>query len=189
MNLVLKTAPTVEPISSTEAKAYLKVDYTDDDAQIAALIKSARIYCENFQNRAYITQTWTMYLPCFYEAIRTPKGNLQTINSVKYKNSAGTEVSLVENTDYIYSKNNIEGVITTPYGVAWPSFTEYPLDAIAIEFTCGYGLAVAVPETVKQAMLMLISYWYDQKDIATAISKDIQNAVHNLLWQDRLVSV
>jgi uncharacterized phiE125 gp8 family phage protein len=189
MNLVLKTAPTVEPISLTEAKAYLKVDYIDDDAHITAIIKSARIYCENFQNRAYVTQTWTMYLPWFCKAIRIPKGNLQSINSVKYKNSDGTEVTLVENVNYIYSKTGIEGVLTTPYGVTWPSFTQYPIDAVAIEFTCGYGLAAAVPETFKQAILMLISYWYDQKDISTSISADIQKAVHNLLWQERILAV
>jgi uncharacterized phiE125 gp8 family phage protein len=190
MNLVLKTAPAVEPVSLTEAKAHLRVDYDDDDvALITPMIKAARMYCENFQNRAYVTQTWTMYLPWFHKVIKIPKGSLQTVNSVKYKNSDGTEVTLTENVNYIYSKTGIEGILTTPYGVTWPAFTQYPLDAVTIEFTCGYGLAVAVPETIKQAILMLVKYWYDQKDISITISNDIQQAVHRLLWQDRILSV
>ncbi len=51
------SAPAVEPLTVAEAKAHLRVDHTSDDSYIESLIKAARVTCENFQNRAYITQT------------------------------------------------------------------------------------------------------------------------------------
>ena len=38
---------TTEPVSLATAKAYMKVNFTDDDALITSLIKNARIWLEN----------------------------------------------------------------------------------------------------------------------------------------------
>ena len=40
-----------EPIALEEAKAHLRVEFSDDDAYISALITAAREYVEAFQNR------------------------------------------------------------------------------------------------------------------------------------------
>ncbi len=59
----LKTAPAVEPISTSEAKLHLKLDSdTTDDTLIAALITAAREIIENMTGRALINQTWEMSL-------------------------------------------------------------------------------------------------------------------------------
>ena len=60
MNLTLKTAPETEPVSLNEAKAFLRVDSDEDDNYITSLIKTAREWCEDYQHRAYITQTWEL---------------------------------------------------------------------------------------------------------------------------------
>ena len=61
------TAPTTEPVTISEAKAHLRVDenVAEEDELIAAYIAAAREYCEGFQNRAYITQTWELWLDSF----------------------------------------------------------------------------------------------------------------------------
>lgn len=46
-------------------KLYLKVDDSSADSLISALIVAAREYCENFQNRVYVTQTWELTLDDF----------------------------------------------------------------------------------------------------------------------------
>lgn len=51
------TPPATEPISIADAKAYLRVDFPDDDALIAGLISRARSYGEMVTGRAYATQT------------------------------------------------------------------------------------------------------------------------------------
>ena len=58
MPSVLVTAPTEEPVSLAEAKLHLRVDYTNDDVLIGALITAARQHAENDTRRALVTQTW-----------------------------------------------------------------------------------------------------------------------------------
>ncbi len=194
--LTLVTPPTVEPISTDEAINYMRLDTpsTEDLAFIAGLIKTARKYCENFQHRAYITQTWEMSLckfPC-HDKIEIPMGNLQTVDSVKYTDSANGVHTLTANTDYVVSTRGILGRISPPYSKIWPTSALAPLDPVVIRFTCGYGLTSAtVPETAKQAMYMLISYWYDNREAASGqttntVSKEIEFSVKALLMMDRI---
>src|ERR1700743_40270 len=56
MPLQLTPPPTIEPITLDEAKAHLKVDTTDDDALIGAIISAARSKAEWNTGRAFITQ-------------------------------------------------------------------------------------------------------------------------------------
>ena len=173
-----------------------------ETAYLDGLIKTAREYCEGFQNRAYTTQTWEMSLNCFphehtdplteyhrSNVIELPKGSLQTVNSVKYTDSSGTVTTLTENTDYIVTKRGILGRISPPYGKTWPTATLYPLDPIVIEFTCGYGASgTNVPLKAIQAMYMLISYWWDNRTavIIGSISKELEFTVRALLGMDRI---
>lgn len=62
MALKQKVAPAVEPLSLNEVKLNMRVDVDDDDTLIHSKINGVRIYCELFQNRAYITQTWELWL-------------------------------------------------------------------------------------------------------------------------------
>ena len=51
--LKLITPPAFEPVSLIEAKTHLRVDYEDQNAEISSLITAARVYCEQYQHRAY----------------------------------------------------------------------------------------------------------------------------------------
>lgn len=198
MNLSLLTPPGAEPVSLDEAKTHLRIDEdcdcAGDDAYLQALISAARQYCECFQNRAYITQTWEMSLERFTRVVEIPKGSLQAVDSVIYRDAMGAETELIEGTDYIYSSRGIHGRLTTPYDKTWPCFAPYPLDPVVIRFTCGYGDAEAVPAQVKQAVLLLVGHWYENRvPIETAgngkMALEIEFAVKVLLWQDRIIPV
>ena len=196
MNLILKTPPATEPIFLAEVKSYLKIsdyeEYATEDTYLTSLITAAREYCEDFQSRAYITQTWELALPYFPCEIKIPKGKLQAIDSITYKNSAGITETLAVTTDYVTSIRGIMGRVVPAYGKAWPSFTPFPLDAVIITFTCGYGSASDVPEKVKQAMKLLISHWFTNRvpvDQAMGSAKEVEFTLSALLWQDRILSV
>ncbi|MCK4385369.1 MAG: phage head-tail connector protein [candidate division Zixibacteria bacterium] len=83
MRLKLKTAPAVEPVTLTEAKNQLRVDGAEDNALITALITTARQLAERDTKRAFITQTWKMYLDSVPEEIEIPKPPLQSVESIK----------------------------------------------------------------------------------------------------------
>jgi uncharacterized phiE125 gp8 family phage protein len=58
MSAILLTAPAFEPLSLAEAKAFLRVETSDDDDVIGVLIAGARIHVEVQTRRALITQSW-----------------------------------------------------------------------------------------------------------------------------------
>jgi len=209
-NLTLTTPPAVEPISLAEAQAYLRIDTTNDsieDAYVSSLIVAAREYCENYQNRAYITQTWEMALQGFpfsafdwlntykrNSIIEIPKGKLQTINSFTYKDTSGAVTTLILDTDYNVSTRGILGRISPPFGMIFPLAILYPLDPVVISFTCGYGdNPEDVPSRVKQAMLLLISHWYENRvvvnDLRGVNPVELTFTVSSLLSQDRIALV
>ena len=49
-------------------------------------------------------------------------------------------------------------------GFTWP-VAQQRSDAINIEFVAGFGDAASdVPDTIRHAMLMLISFWYENRE-------------------------
>ena len=76
--LVIHTEPASEPITLAEAKSYLRVDSSGDDALITSLISTARKLCEEHTQRAFMTQTYNLFLDALedvddglWEGIRT----------------------------------------------------------------------------------------------------------------------
>jgi uncharacterized phiE125 gp8 family phage protein len=206
-NLTLITSPAVEPMTLTEVKAYLRLDDTSDDSDdiyISSLITVAREYCEEYQHRAYVTQTWELSLQKFpidetdllnnnlsNSIIEIPKGSLKTINSVTYKDSAGVVTTMEPEIDYVVSSRGILGRISPPFGKIFPVCLLYPLDPIVINFTCGYGDDEAkIPGRIKQAMLLLISHWYENRMVINNLRgvtpEEISFAVTTLLLKDKI---
>ncbi len=166
MGLVLITAPTAEPLSRTEAKLHCRIDGTDDDTLVDALIKTARLMAEQATGRALVTQSWRYTLDCFpAAAINLPRPPLASVQSVKYMDVDGVLQTLVADTDYSVYLSSLLGLVAPAYGVTWPSPRDVP-EAVRIEYTAGYGAAAAVPEDIKQWMLLHIAHWYDNRAAA-----------------------
>ena len=204
-NLTLVTPPDTEPVNLTDIKSYLKLDDITDpleDAYINVLISVAREYCEDTQHRAFITQTWEMALQGFpfYSSdplnvrgsiIEIPKGKLQTINSITYKDTSGAITALTPEVDYVVSNRGIVGRVSPPFGKVFPLAILYPLDPVVINFTCGYGAdASKLPFKVIQAMYMLIAHWYENRTVINeargVIPDEITFAVTALLSKDKI---
>ena len=65
MSLQLVTAPTEEPVSLVEAKLHLRVDFSEDDLLITALIAAARQAAETLTGRQLVTARWKYILDSF----------------------------------------------------------------------------------------------------------------------------
>ena len=55
-SFIVLTPPSIEPITLTQVKAYLRVDFTDDDTLISDIITRARSLCETVTGRAFAPQ-------------------------------------------------------------------------------------------------------------------------------------
>jgi uncharacterized phiE125 gp8 family phage protein len=159
-----------------------------EDTLLSALITAAREYCENFTGRALATQTIEAYLddfPC-EDYIEIPKPPLQSVTSVKYKDSAGTETTMTVTTQYIVDTDSDVGRIFLPYAVSWPSFTPYPKNAVIIRTVVGYYASNLIPASIKQAMLLLIGHWYANREAVGQVSGPMEFSVKALLSQYRV---
>src|SRR3972149_3116918 len=148
MSLELVTCASIESIFYQNVIDHLRINPFDEEIDeasieyIETLIRAVRDDVETFTSRALITQTWRLYLDAFPREsyIEIPKPPLQTISSVKYTDSAGTETPMVLTTDYLVDSVSKEssrcGRIVLPYSGSWPTATLHPVNPLAIEFVC-----------------------------------------------------
>jgi uncharacterized phiE125 gp8 family phage protein len=186
----LITDATEEPITLDEAKDHLRVDGTDEDALIMAYVKAARRQCELISRRAFVTQTWELALECWpdWYWIGLPYPPLQSVVSVKYIDSVGVEMTMA-GTDYVLDTYHEPGRVVLGHGKIWPSVTLRPGPSVIIRYVAGYGLPVAVPETYKQAIKILVGHYYENREAvviqAGAMATKVPLAVEALLMIDR----
>ena len=142
-------------------------DATEDDL-LTSLIQAAREHVENITRRALLTQTWYAYLdefPADLDFIRLPFGNLQSVTSIKYKDSDGTETTMTVTTDYLVETNGEQcGRIVLPYGVSWPSATLWPSNPITIEFVCGWTAAASIKASIIAALKLILADLWENRE-------------------------
>lgn len=163
-----------------------------EDDLLSAILTASREHVEDITRRQIMTAIWDYHLdhwPCSdlfgigghhesrftgnflssrrftdMTAIQLPFGNLQTVTHVKYKDTAGTEYTLVEDTDYIVETNGDQcGRLVLPFGHIWPATVLYTSNPISIRFTCGWTSAALVPSKIKTAIKMIAADLYDNR--------------------------
>jgi uncharacterized phiE125 gp8 family phage protein len=162
----LVVLPIIEPVTLAELKQHLRVDGSDDDEYIEGLLYTARKHIEDITGRALLTQTHNYCLQAWpdKDSIIIPYGKLQSVTSVKWKDTAGTETTLVSGTDYLVETNGDQyGRLVLPYGVSWPTDTLYPSNPITIRFVCGWTTAAAVPWNIKAMIKLFAADLYEMR--------------------------
>lgn len=192
MNLKIFTPTAVEPVSLADIVAHLRIDSSDEDALLLSMIEAARDYCESYQNRAYITQTWELALESFpsVSEISLPRPPLQSAPiapTVKYYDTADVETTMAT-ADYMVDTYAEPGRIVLKYGKTWPSTMLRPANGVIIKYVAGYGATAAfVPERIIQAIKLLVGHMFENRE-STNIKelKEVPFAVHSLLGLDRI---
>lgn len=190
MALRLIDGPDAEPLSLAQVRLHLRIDASGapashpDDELLTRYIAAARRHLDGrdgWLGRVFITQTWDLLLDRFPAAeIRVPLPPLQSVSSVQYMDTAG-DTQTLSTDDYTVDAVSEPGWIV-PGTAGWPS-TYDQINAVAVRFVAGYGTTGAdVPETIVQAMLLLIGHWYQNRE---AVARDglapLPMAVESLL--------
>ena len=156
--------PALDYLSLSEAKAYLRVDHSDEDALIEDLIQVASDYVATASNTSWKGRTAYGYLEDWVNA-DFPVGPVNSVTSVEYKASGDTYTTLS-------TSNYFVRLLPHPARIAfqnYPSLEPDAYDRIRISFTYGYsGEDVSphpTPYQYKQAMRMLVSHWYDFRGV------------------------
>lgn len=206
----LVTPPAVEPVTLAEAKAFLRLEITDDDSLVTSLITVARQRCETMLRRAFITQTWDVFLDgwpygggYYYRDIRSmmrgatgwpysgggmgipnwlplgggvpieiPRPKLQSVSTITYLDSAGKS-QILDPTQYTLHSGT-PGTIRPAINATWPS-TFPTFEAVTIRVVVGYGdTGASVPECVKLGIKLLVSHYYENRDLFLTASTGMQ---------------
>lgn len=166
MTLYLNTAPTSEPVTLAEAKLHARVDNTEENDLIEALIEAARREAENLMHRQIMPATYELILDSFPcgDYIELPMAApLTSVTSVAYTDTSGSSQTLTAVTDYVVDTKSEPGRIFLPDGKTWPS-TQSQRNVVTITYVCGYTSAPLVPESIKTWIKMAVSTLYDNRE-------------------------
>ena len=196
MALNITTEPTTEPLTTQEVKDHVRVDISDDDDYIDALITAARKSAETFTNRQFITATYTLNLDRFPRGkngtvIKLSRPPIVSVTTVKYFDIDGAQQTLVADTDYQVDVLSEPGRLAPAPSTFWPSVQAQRLNPIEIIYIAGYGAAGAVPQGIKQALLLLVGHWYERREtvLVGSISKELEFTTKSLLINDKIPEV
>ena len=129
MGLKLVSAPAVEPLTLAEAKAHLRLDTDADDAYVSGLIVAARERVELFLRRALITQTYeytidrfpvNAYLVYTTSFMDLPRPPLQSVEWIKYIDTAGKQQTLPPDAYVVDASSNEMGRVALAWNQFWP---------------------------------------------------------------------
>jgi uncharacterized phiE125 gp8 family phage protein len=149
MSLTLVT-PAEMPVTVEEVRANSRIDGTADDDLIEGLIAAAVSYIESWTSRKFAPATWDYTADAFPTgAIYLPLSPVASVASIAYAD-ANSDPQVV--TGY-----TVDGVALSLAG-GWPTGS-----SVVVRFVAGDG----VPAAVKQAVLLLVGHWYENRETAS----------------------
>ena len=158
-----------EPLSLTEAKAWLRVkDFTDDDTLIAALVKSTRKHLEGYTGLSFGTRTLEVVMK-IDESAELPYSPVQSVTSV-YK-LVDNEWELVDNADWWLIGDDLK--VRT-------------CDMFKVTYQAGY---TQLPDDLLTDIKVLVAWQYKNRGIIFEVDRNeiiIVQYPHNLLLNSRL---
>ena len=190
--LVVVTAPADEPVAIGDARAFCRIDASDEDGLLAGLVKDARERCERVTGRALITQSlrltldhwpghhfaglrglppgfgWAEGQPWGWgdgsrgHAIELPRPPLSSVTSLQYVDMTGV-LQTLDPSLYQVDADGEPGRIVPAYGKCWPA-ARHQLNAITVVYQAGYGADPAtIPCELTQRLLNFVAYCYENR--------------------------
>ena len=160
----ITSEPATEPITTAEAKAHLRVDFSDEDTIIDTYIVAARKFCEHYTGRVFITQTWRQNENAFKSEMLLMVNPIVSLTSLKYYDTDESQQTLTDSSaNFQKDFNSDVGRIIEGLTNAFPSIgdTVNPIEIITV---CGYGAASAVPVDIKNAIKIMTAHFYENRE-------------------------
>ena len=130
-----------EILTGQDVKDYVRIDTASDDNIISAMITQARIWCENYISRDIVAKNRTYYLPTTNGVFDLPFGPVASISTV-----------------------NVSGTDTTAFEILGLDNETIELDGGSAEHVKVTYITEGLNDSlIKQAMLQLISTYYDNR--------------------------
>ena len=185
MPLILLGEPEEEPLSLDDAKLFLRVSHTADDALIADLIRTARKHVETVTGKRLVTQIWRLVLDQWPDGgmLNLPLAPVSAIDAARLRAPDGAETA-IDTSAWLLDASSARLKITERPPVL------RPFAGIEIDLEAGYGVAADVPPGFVQAIRLLVAHWYEHRASASPQGKDaLPLAVAALIAPERSLRV
>ena len=152
----------VEPVSLTDAKNWMRIEYTTDDTMIQNLLEGARKHIEKLTNLSLVNKKIRVNLDLTGSVpevwmVDLPYGPVVCIDEVKYKTGLNTYDTLTKNDDF-----EVIG------GKVW----FYAQGNYTITYEAGYG---TLPEDLASDILTLTTWSYENR--GKKMNADVRSSV------------
>lgn len=165
MPISITTPPAAEPITLAEAKLHLRVDGSDEDTLISALITSARQRVEHLTGRALITRTLTETrdAPPTTSVLTLATGPVSAVHAVTTTSADGA-VTTLDAASYTLDEASIPGRLGLVSGSVWATDARDFL-GFSVAYDAGYGTSGSdAPGPLRDAIMLLIADAYAYRD-------------------------
>lgn len=195
MNIKVLARGSNEPVTTAEAKLHLRVDISDDDTLITAMISAARDMVERYTSRTLIYTAYRLTLdnwPYDIELPRSPvieaaanvvTGIAYITPRIRYYDGDGNQQTMTYAAgDFENLLDNNPPLLVLPASGTWP--TIYPLQrgAIEIDWIAGYASSsTAIPQLLRIAIMMLVAHWYEHREAVGSFGSEVPLAVDSVL--------
>ena len=159
MNLVLKTAPSGQVVSTIEAKAHLNVLHSEDDDYIDTLIAVATEQAEEITGRQFLTATYELYMDELPFSFGLPKPPMASVTSIEYIPDGQEAFTTLDSTLYMVGKGDVTEIVRHP-DATYPD-VENIIDGVRVTFICGYGEASDVPASIRHWIKKRVATLYE----------------------------
>lgn len=160
-------AANTDAINTTvEAKAHLRVDFTDDDTYINSLCLAAKETIENYCNLKLMDTDIVQYCDIWEETKNlyfspTLNSGDVSVTSITYYDSDNAQQTWAS-TEYIVNKYAAPAEIALEINKTYPSISGR-VGGIAVSYSVGTTASADIPDQLKQAALILIGNMYENR--------------------------
>jgi uncharacterized phiE125 gp8 family phage protein len=166
------------PVTLDEAKDHCEVDYADKDDLIGAQLDAALEFVADRTGLAVRQQSYRMEMTDWWAGcLDVPVMPVRDVTAVKYIDADGAEQT-VDVADYRWSLTATGAVVELLSTFTAPAVLTDRADAVRIEFDAGYDVPgvtgsgdnpdLVLPVRIKQIVLMLVSFWLNNRDAVAA---------------------
>lgn len=143
-------------VTLEQVKSHLRIDGYDQDTYLSTLIISAVKLTERATGRALLRTSFSISVDTFRD-IELPKPPFVAISSITYLDDASQSQTLATTT---YDIDDAEEPCLIVFEKDLPQLADTRLP-ITINYSAGYADADAIPEPIKQYVLMIVGSLYD----------------------------
>jgi uncharacterized phiE125 gp8 family phage protein len=168
------TAPGMEPVTVSNAKAQMRLTIPADDSLVALLITACREHAENLTRRAFVDQVIQVTydgFPKLGKRIELPRPPLTAVNSITYLDLNGVQQTLDPSQYIVHNDSDLmPAYITPPANTStWPDTLNEVGGFGCVQINCEVGWPIvngapSTPLPIQQWIMVRVATLYEQRE-------------------------